>query len=260
MPADIVSDPAELADLFNRHRDAHLYGLADLAEPIWGLSTWWRRGDATVGLIGLPGVDDAVVYAVSPADPHGTLNLLAELAGAGSLTDRFVVTGPVGLVGALSQSHRPVWSAAYQKMAWRDRQEHPANPAVRRLGPADAPHVSGLRAADPGAGGFFHPGLLEIGPHVGWFEAGRLVSMAGVHVADHAHGVVAVGNVVTHPGHRGRGLAGIVMTALLAELRAYPAVGLNVAKDNAAAIRLYESLGFAWVHDYDEAELTRPHG
>src|SRR5690606_32377740 len=36
-----IEDPAELATLFQRDRETHIYGLADLEEPYWSHSAWY---------------------------------------------------------------------------------------------------------------------------------------------------------------------------------------------------------------------------
>lgn len=74
-------------------------------------------------------------------------------------------------------------------------------------------------------------------------EAGRLIAMAGERMKVHAFTEVSA--VCTHPDHRGRGLArgliGVVARRIVERgeipwLHSYP--------DNAAALALYESLGF----------------
>jgi ribosomal protein S18 acetylase RimI-like enzyme len=56
-----------------------------------------------------------------------------------------------------------------------------------------------------------------------------------------------VDNVEVDPGHRRRGHAAAIMTAIETELagRGAPRLGLNVFGDNPTAIRLYDRLGFA---------------
>ena len=66
--------------------------------------------------------------------------------------------------------------------------------------------------------------------------------------------VAAVGNVFTHPAHRGRGLATRVTAAVVRTLleRRLRTVVLNVAMHNAPALRCYEQLGFWPFCGYDE--------
>ena len=75
MTIRVVTDPDELVELYSRDPHLHIYALADLEEPYWSQSTWWRDGDAVVGPVGLRG-GGQVVYAVSSADPAGTLKLV----------------------------------------------------------------------------------------------------------------------------------------------------------------------------------------
>ena len=51
----------------------------------------------------------------------------------------------------------------------------------------------------------------------------------------------------------GRGLGRLVTAAVIDELRDVETIGLNVREDNAAAIRVYESLGFRKHCDFREA-------
>lgn len=263
MMAELQTDRDALIALFGRDRSTHIYGLADLEEQYWSRSKWWLRGDAAVGLIGIPGSNTSVVYAVSAADPLGTKSLLADLAAVGDLPQEFVITGPTGMASALSPSRRIDWVAAHRKMLLVSRSEPIPHSHLepKSLGMNDAASIGTLRANDPDAGGFFYPGLLEVGPYLGIFIGGELVAMAGVHVASHQYDVVAVGNVFTHPDHRGRGLAATLMVRLLKELRSeFGSVGLNVEEANQGAIRLYERLGFEQVMDYDEAVVSGIHG
>ena len=54
-----VDDPEELVELYAPDAVVHPYGLADLEEPFWSSSTWFRRGDAVVAVLDLGG-DPAV--------------------------------------------------------------------------------------------------------------------------------------------------------------------------------------------------------
>jgi predicted GNAT family acetyltransferase len=55
-----------------------------------------------------------------------------------------------------------------------------------------------------------------------------------------------VGNVFTHPDHRGRGYGTATTGAVVAELlqRGIRDVVINVDQENVVAVRIYERLGF----------------
>lgn len=251
-----TADRRALAALFQRNFEAHAYGLADLEEPYWSASRWWRRGDAALGAIDI-GDDGEVVYAVSPADPAGTLDLLAEVSD--QLPERWVATGPIGMAERLSGTHDADWSAPHVKMQLSRPERLPEpDPRVVALDRTHVPAMSTLFAETHDASSFFVPDLVDSGHYLGIFEGDELIAVGGVHVASSAFDIVAIGNVATRPSHRRTGLGRAVVATLSHRLRAqFAVVTLNVATDNQAARDLYEELGYADVHRYEEAELVR---
>lgn len=251
-----VHDPSEVLEVFLADSAVHPYGIADV-EQLWAASRWWRDGRAVVGLLELAGSALPVLYAVTARAGPATTNLVARLVPV--LPDRYVATGPLGLSHALRSAYRAAWSAPHLKMHLADVSRLPSlAPEVVVLGPGDLPALRRLYDSDPRAGDFFHPGLLRSGHYLGRWEDGALVATAGIHVIERRHGVAAIGNVATHPAYRRRGFAREVLATLCHRLRAEaPVVGLNVGEDNTAARRLYETLGFAPLITYEEAQLIR---
>jgi ribosomal protein S18 acetylase RimI-like enzyme len=248
----ILADSAELADLFATDRETHLYGLADLEEPFWSNSTWYRSGSAVVGLVSTGG-SWMTGYAMTRVSPHETLDLLAEVHE--SMPAATWITGPVGMHRAISPL-RPVrdvgphWRMILEEVVTVD-----GSSAAVPLGADDVEAVVELHDSDEGST-FFLPTMLDHNPFVGIWEDGRLVASAGTHVASRRHGVAAVGAVITRPSHRGQGLGALVLAALCQTLVAdYETVGLNVETANASALRLYDRLGFRPVFQYEEIEV-----
>jgi GNAT superfamily N-acetyltransferase len=90
------------------------------------------------------------------------------------------------------------------------------------------------------------PGQLTGGIYYGVFSGTELVAAAGTHALSVRHGVAAIGNVLTHAAHRGRGLASTTTTAVADELyaRGVEDVVLNVRQGNDIALHTYQKLGF----------------
>jgi len=90
-------------------------------------------------------------------------------------------------------------------------------------------------------------------------QAGQLISVAGTHLVSDAYSVGAVGNVMTHPDHRGHGYATLATRAVCAELiqRGIKTIVLNVRQDNAPAIRVYEKLRFVRYCPFYEGVIER---
>lgn len=115
------------------------------------------------------------------------------------------------------------------------------SPQVRRLRPEDLPAMNTLA----GVGGLmaWRPEVLGHGPAFGAFAGDELVAMAATHFA--TPDVIEIGNIVTHPGHRRRGLAQACTSALAqACFGLAPRVYLMVMADNAGAFEAYRGLGF----------------
>ncbi len=112
---------------------------------------------------------------------------------------------------------------------------------VELLGPEDAPEMAAL--AERTQPGPFGARTIELGTYAGVRHGGRLVAMAGERLR--LRGFTEISAVCTDPEHRGRGLAGALVTALASRIMARGEVPfLHVRSDNANAIRLYERLGF----------------
>jgi len=106
-------------------------------------------------------------------------------------------------------------------------------------------------------GNYFDEHMLASGKYLGCLENGRIVAVAGVHVDSTEYEISLLGNVTTDPEYRGRGLGTKLTGALTAELAdERKLVCLNVALDNAPAIKIYERLGFEKVHEYEEGLFT----
>ena len=83
--------------------------------------------------------------------------------------------------------------------------------------------------------------------------------MAGTHVATLRESAAALGNIYTRRDRRGRGLGTRVTAAVVDQLRSMQlaTIVLNVRTSNAAAIHVYERLGFRKHCDYIEAPMIR---
>jgi predicted GNAT family acetyltransferase len=117
------------------------------------------------------------------------------------------------------------------------------------LGPADFPALEALYADGAATGeapDFFNREQVEAGIFYGVWEAGALAAAAGTHLLSAETGVGAVGNVYVRRDRRGRGLGAAVTAAVAAALlrRGLATIALNVNQINAAALSVYERLGF----------------
>ncbi|SHN47264.1 GNAT family N-acetyltransferase [Cryptosporangium aurantiacum] len=116
-----------------------------------------------------------------------------------------------------------------------------AEPDAIRLTAADVPEMLDLvRRTKPGP---FEQRTIELGTYLGIRDRGALIAMAGERL--HPPGFTEISAVCTDPAYRGQGLAGRLVRAVAANIRARGEVPfLHAAASNTGAIALYEKLGF----------------
>jgi ribosomal protein S18 acetylase RimI-like enzyme len=122
-----------------------------------------------------------------------------------------------------------------------------------RLGESDEEALRSLYIqAYPG--NYFVSRMLKSGKYFGCRIDGQIVAVAGVHVDSDEYGIAVLGNVATHPDHRGKRLATMLTSRLVEELVSESKlICLNVNADNHAAIHCYLKLGFEKVYEYEES-------
>lgn len=136
------------------------------------------------------------------------------------------------------------------------RADAPANASIQAevLGHQDTGAIMALYAHWPD--NFFEPYQLESGLYFGVKVEGALVAIAGIHNLSRTHDVANIGNLVTHPAHRGKGYATAATAALLDATFAHVSrVTLDVETGNEPALRTYRRFGFQHAADFFEGEL-----
>ena len=249
-----VHDRGELADLLRRDPALHAYELGDLDDFFWPYTIWYRHDD-TLALVyhgaGLPTLlafdrPDRATALVELLD--GMLPLLPR---------RFYAHLSANVDSALAKHFQAEPSGLHLKMALTDvTRLDLMPPAGEALGPADLPELAALYdLAYPG--NWFDQRMLETGQYVGIRRDNELVAVAGVHVWSPTYRISALGNVTTHPGVRGQGLARAAVAALCRRLLdTVDHITLNVKADNLAAIAVYTRLGFTPIAAYSEFTFT----
>ena len=249
--------PDEIEPVLRRNVFLHIYALGDLDPAFWPFTTWYALEDGgairavlllytafetpTLMALGDPPFDD-LLYLLRSARRLLPPRVYAHLS-------------PGGLT-ALGADVRSRSRGPHLKMALlHPALDVPGVDRVERLTPADVPALEALYAAGYPAH-WFDPRQIDTGHYYGLRADGALVSAAGAHVYSPGQRVAALGNIVTHPAHRGRGYAAAVTARLCAEVAdTVDHVGLNVKADNAAAVACYTRLGFRPVAEYEEVTV-----
>jgi RimJ/RimL family protein N-acetyltransferase len=265
VPPIELRDRSAIAALLRRDPRPHVYELGDLDDVDWPFTRWfgWESEGGVDGVVLLytqPIVPVLLAIADDPAHSSERNGSMAALIGAirGELPEAIYVHVTAPLLEVLAERYVVERAEPHLKLALGRTDlvaEHAA--PVELLTDEDLEEIRALYAAAY-PGGWFEPRQLRSGRYVGIRHGDRLACIAGVHVHSPRFGVAALGNVATLPELRGRGLARGACAALCNLLLGdgIGTIGLNVHRDNLAAIRAYTRLGFELVAEYTEARLV----
>lgn len=251
-----LHDRAEILAALSADRALHLYALGDLDDFFFPHTLWYAledEGRVRQLVLVYTGASLPVIQALTPESGVREMRSLVR-AMLPLLPRRLYAHASPGVAEELADAYDLSPHGLHRKMVLRDpsRLDAVDTSGAEPLGPADRAEIDALYAAAY-PGNWFDARMLETGRYVGVREAGRLVSIAGIHVYSPTYRVAALGNVTTLPEMRGRGLAARATAALCRRLlRDCDVIGLNVLADNGAAISVYERLGFEIVASYDE--------
>jgi predicted GNAT family acetyltransferase len=222
-----------------------------LDNPIWhSLSTSHARFAEGNGLAKRYQTDIGPLAAVREQSPQA-YNALAELLGPEDVAVLFLDAPP-----QLPEGWRFIMNTMMEQMVCENPLPMPDHAdAMEDLRAEDVPQMIALaRLTEPGP---FRQRTIELGGYRGIRDSDRLVAMTGQRT--NPPGFIEVSAVCTHPDYRGRGYANALVSTVargILEQNATPF--LEVRQDNAAAIRVYEKLGFRIRRSLYLAIVKRP--
>lgn len=216
------------------------YALGHLEDSMFRRSRFWlAEGDSGSAVVLHASAMGQTLYASGDAAAIDAVLSLHPGPRFSYLTTCSPETLPVlrrsyAFTDVLHMSRMSVTSSAFE----------PAEDPAQQLRGADVRALNALYSLE--RAGTYSAQHLERGIYFGAFRAGRLVAAAGTHVVAPNVGIAVVGNVFTHPGHRGQGLAKLVTSKVTSELfsRGCTLVALTVDPTNTPAVRAYARLGY----------------
>ena len=235
------------------------YALGQLSPRLFGLASCWEadgpRGQA-LALFSRGGLGDAVFLS---GEPEALAAILALHPGPRHNFATFrpehlpVVERVFRVGGAQPMMRMAVDRSSFMPAPLSD----PRRVVVRHLTAADSRQVNRLYNSE-GQPTAYSASHIAAGMYHGVFEDGRLVAVAGTHVISPEEGVAVVGNVFTHPLHRGLGHGTLVTSATTAALLHHCRdVVLTVDPTNTPAVRAYQRIGYVEDSRLVEAAVTR---
>lgn len=247
-----ITEKERLFGYLSRDRIRAGYFIGGLDDSYDEYTEWWalsQRSDIRALLMVYEGLSMPAVFTLGGAE---------EVA---ELVSRCVQELPRRFYAHLLEEHAPAFSswfragdvARIRRMVLRREDFVPAieTQGVRRLVHSDTAALMALYRYYPDH--LFEPYQLESGLYFGADGGAGLIAAAGVHVVSRRYDVATIGNVVTHPEHRGHGHAARCTGRLLEDLLVHVSlVALNVREGNDAARATFRKIGFRDAHTYLE--------
>jgi ribosomal protein S18 acetylase RimI-like enzyme len=248
-------DRTMLRSFLERDRLRAAYAICDLdarefPRTRWGVAA--RDGQTIAVVMEYTGLTPQPLFVMG--EPDGIAEILRQV-----IRPRLVyLAADTMLLPAIEQVYRIEAGPPMLRM-WVDRASfRPQSGVALRLLPVEIGDLNRLYGY--GFTSWLPAESIASGVYYGVREGGRLIAAAGTHVISPEARLAAVGNVMTHPDHRGRGHARLTTSAVTQDLlRTCDQVVLNVRSDNPAAIAAYSALGYR-VHNTFEERLSRRRG
>lgn len=216
------------------------YAQAQLAPSLFAQSEWWLASGAAGQALALHargGLGQAMVTIGHPA----ALDVLLELHPGARFS--FASFRPEHLQ-PLQRHFILTRTEPMVRMYVTPDAFRPVDGEVVRLRGGDIARINRLYSTEGGLASYTSR-HVEQGVYYGVFADGRLVCIAGTHVDSPSERIAVVGNVFTHPRYRGGGLATIATSAVTRHLlQRCDLVALTVEQSNAAALAVYDKLGY----------------
>jgi GNAT superfamily N-acetyltransferase len=259
-----LADKGEILAFLETDRGYAAYAIGDLEPALFADCTWAVAAQESRGELVRP---EALVLHYRGLDP-AALVLMGEPEGLRAIMAHTLAPERVYLTCRpetldLARAFyawdeiTPMWRMVLNRARFRPVLDVPDQAILAPLRPAHIAQVNALFVL--GGGLAFSPAQVELGVFYGLLEEGMLAAVAGTHLVSTTYGVAAIGNVFTHPDFRRRGYGTLTTSAVTAELlrRGIQDVVLNVAQENAPALRIYERLGFERYCPFLEGPATK---
>jgi len=249
-----LRDRPRIRELLRPRIDYTAYALGQLEPGLFERTQWyWARGDTGSGLVlhSKGGLGDAT-FLMGDADAVAAILSIHPGPAQTYATSQPQHLQPLGRVYRLA-NQQPMIRMSVDRDSFLPSTRIPTTV----LTGLDIRKVNALYGSD-GAPSYYVPEHLESGVYRGVVVDGRLVAVAGTHVASRHEGVAVVGNVFTHPAYRGRGYATAATSAVTRMLLEFcTTVVLTVDPNNRPAVAAYERIGYHAACQLVEASATR---
>jgi len=245
---------------FRKNTDLNLYQIGDLDDFFWDYTDWYAlsEGDRIKQIILLySGTGLPVMIALCDKDFSEMKLLLDEIKR--DMPKKFYSHLSAGLVDVLKTTYNFTDFGTFLKMSLIKENLNCKNENnnIKRLSISDLDLVKKFYS-ESYPDNWFDKRMLETGKYFGYFNRNEILGISGIHVYSLLYRVAVLGNITTHPIHRGKSICTELTSVLCDDLfKTVNKIGLNVNSVNKAAIKSYEKVGFKITGEYKEYMFER---
>ena len=262
-----ISDSDTIEKHLRKSTELNLYQIGDLDEFFRKYTNWFGcyNNDLLKQIAMLyNGTSLPVLIALCDRDLNEMKYLLNEIKK--ELPDKLYSHLSIGLSETLEKENRLTFYGRYLKMTLsrknfsiQNGSNYEPDKNIRRLSVSEIEQIQNFyKESYPD--NWFDKRMLETGKYFGYFkeESGKLTGISGVHVYSPVYKVAVLGNIATDPAIRGKSICRKTTTALCRDLfESVDIIGLNVSRENIAAIKSYENIGFEITGEYEEYMIEK---
>ncbi|MBS1517741.1 MAG: GNAT family N-acetyltransferase [Bacteroidetes bacterium] len=253
-------DKSKIEKTLRRNICLNIYGIGDLDDFFFINTEWYAvsQGDEILETAYLYRGTDLPVLLAMCGEENGNMKIL--LKGImNEFPEKIYAHLTEGLEKVFDYDYKRTDHGKHFKMCLykNDFTEENSGENIRRLLPGDIGIIKEFyNTAYPD--NWFDGRMLGTGKYFGMFSENGLIGVAGIHVYSAEYKTAALGNITTHPLHRGKSICRKVTSALCSDLfKTTDIIGLNVLCENKAAIECYQRLGFRICGEYSEYSFTK---
>lgn len=250
----ILNNKRIIETSLRKNTNLNIYQIGDLDDFFWPYTTWYgdNETDPQNIILVYAGVTPPTMIALTSDDIKGMSTLLKNVKQ--HLPEKFYCHLTPGLIELFSEKEVIEDLGTHYKMSLMQLNQNVEinDDRIKKLLPGDYETIKSFYSISY-PDNWFDKRMLETGMYYGYFEDGDLTGIAGIHVYSPDYKVAALGNITTHPEHRGKGIATQVTYKLCTELlKKVDHISLNVEKGNESAMKCYEKIGFEVTAEYEE--------
>jgi GNAT superfamily N-acetyltransferase len=252
----ILHDKNSILSYLKKNAGLQIYSIGDLDNFFWPKTIWFALRDAdaiqSIALLYV-GMDMPTLLSFYEGESCFSCQLIERIRHL--LPVKFNAHLSPGLLDIFGRQNIIDYYGLNCKMVLKKAVHEPNDKNIRKLSFDDLSIIKDFFAVSYPKN-WFDSRMLETGKYYGYFINDKLVGVSGIHVFSEEYKVAALGNIATHPDHRGKQIGYKLTSALCFDLqKCVDIIGLNVKSDNDHAIKCYKKIGFEVIGTYDECLL-----